>query len=199
MHKMLLDLPPQVETERLILRPYRAGDGPAYYKLAQCNKAHLLPYEAGNPALAIQSVDDAEILVREFHAKWVARSIFFAGGWEKTSGELIVQIVITVVHWSTSEFEIGYFVDCGHEGQGFVTEGVRAMLRFAFDHLQARRMAAGCNDTNLRSQHVLERCGFTREAHIRQNKPHIKRPDGTSSGDFLYGMLREEYERLLAH
>lgn len=199
MHKMLLDLPSQVETERLILRPYRAGDGAAYYKLAQNNKSHLLPYEAGNPALAIHSLEDAEILVREFGAKWVARSIFFVGGWEKSSGELVVQVVISVVHWSTSEFEIGYFVDCAHQGHGFVTEGVCVMLRFAFDCLQARRISAGCNDTNLRSQHVLERCGFTREAHIRQNKPHIKHPDGSSSGDYLYGMLREEYETLLTH
>jgi RimJ/RimL family protein N-acetyltransferase len=198
MHKMLLDLPTRLETERLILRPYQAGDGPAYYQLAQNNKTHLLPYEAGNPALSIHAVEDAEILVRELHAEWVARSIFFVGGWEKATGDLVVQVVVMVHKWETSEFEIGFFVDKDHEGMSFVTEGTRAMLRFAFECLEARRVSAGCNDTNLRSQRVLERCGFVREAHIRQNKPHIKRPDGTASGDYLYGMLREEFERLLA-
>jgi RimJ/RimL family protein N-acetyltransferase len=196
MHKMLLDLPSQFETERLILRPYQAGDGAAYYQLAQNNKAHLLPYEAGNPALSINNQESAEILVREFHAEWVSRSIFFVGGWEKATGELVVQIVVMVHKWDTSEFEIGFFVDKDHEGRGFVSEGARAMLRFAFECLGARRVSAGCNDTNLRSQRVLERCGFVREAHIRQNKPHIKRADGTASGDFLYGMLREEFNQL---
>ncbi len=196
MHKMLLDLPAQIESERLILRPYQAGDGAAYYNLAQNNKKHLLPFEAGNAALEINTGEEAEILVREFAAEWVARSIFFVGGWEKATGELVVQIVLSVVNWYLPEFEIGFFVDKDHEGKGFVTEGSRAMLRFAFERLGAHRVSAGCNDTNIRSQHVLERCGFTREAHIRQNKHHIKLADGTFSGDYHYGMLREEYDKI---
>lgn len=31
MHKLLLELPERLETERLYLRPYRAGDGAWYY------------------------------------------------------------------------------------------------------------------------------------------------------------------------
>jgi hypothetical protein len=31
MDKFLLDIPERVETERLYLRPYRAGDGPMYH------------------------------------------------------------------------------------------------------------------------------------------------------------------------
>ena len=73
MHKMLLDLPARLETDRLILRPYQAGDGPAYYDVCLRNQEHLLPYEAGNPALEVKTVDDAEILVREFAAAWVSR------------------------------------------------------------------------------------------------------------------------------
>ncbi|MBX3084458.1 MAG: GNAT family N-acetyltransferase [Anaerolineae bacterium] len=196
MHKMLLELPDRLETERLIIRPYQAGDGSAYYRLAQNNKAHLLPFEEGNPALAIQTEKDAEILMREFHAEWVCRNVFFVGGWEKATGTLVVQLVISVTHWDWRQFEIGYFVDKDHEGQGFVSEGVRAMLYFAFECLGAQRVSAGCNDTNVRSQHVIERSGFTREAHIRQSRCHIRCEDGTFSGDYHYGMLRAEYDRL---
>ncbi len=196
MHKLLLDLPSQFETERLILRPYRAGDGDAYYKLALNNKEHLLPFEKGNPALDIHTEEDAEILVRQFALDWAARTIFFVGGWEKATNELVVQIVIMVVNWELPECEIGFFVDKDHEGRGFVTEGSRAMLRFAFDCLGAHRVSAGCNDTNLRSQHVIERLGLIREAHYRQNKAHIKLADGTFSGDYHYGLLRDEYNKL---
>ncbi len=199
MHKLLIDLPAQFETERLILRPYQVGDGAAYYKLAQNNKTHLLPFEAGNAALDINTEEEAEILVRQFAIDWMARNIFFVGGWEKATGQLVVQIVLSIVNWYLPEFELGFFVDKDHEGQGFVTEGSKAMLRFAFEYLGAHRVSAGCNDTNLRSQRVMERCGFIREAHIRQNKHHIKLADGTFSGDYHYGMLREEYNQMIGN
>jgi len=196
MHKLLLDLPTQFETERLRLRPYQAGDGAAYYKLAQNNKKHLEPFELGNPALEINTEEEAEILMRQFAVDWAARNIFFVGGWEKATGELVVQIVLSVVNWYLPEFEIGFFVDKDHEGRGFVTEGSSAMLRFAFDCLGAHRVSAGCNDTNLRSQRAIERLGLIREAHIRQNKHHITLEDGTYSGEYHYGLLREEYNKL---
>jgi hypothetical protein len=47
MHRLLLDLPDKMETERLYLRPYQAGDGSWYYPMSQKNKSHL---HAMNPA-----------------------------------------------------------------------------------------------------------------------------------------------------
>lgn len=195
MHKMLVDLPEQLLTERLVLRPYQAGDGPAYYAVCLRNKAHLLPYEAGNPALNITTGEEAEILVREFAAAWVSRKAFFFGAWMKSDCTVFVaQIYVGVVSWELPEFEIGYFVDCLHEGQGFVTEAVRAALRFAFETLQAHRVRLGCNDTNERSYRVAERCGFIREGHLRQTRPDVRSPDGSFSGEYLYGILRAEFE-----
>jgi ribosomal-protein-serine acetyltransferase len=196
MHKMLVDLPTELETERLLLRPYQAGDGAAYFALCQNNREHLLPFEAGNPALAVQTTEDAEILVREFAASWVAREIFFMGVWEKESAALVAQVVVMVKSWDLPEFAVGYFVDKDQQGKGFVTEATQAAVGFAFENLGANRLSSGCNETNVRSRRVLERCGFVQEGHLRQTRPHINRADGVASGDLLFGMLREEYERL---
>jgi RimJ/RimL family protein N-acetyltransferase len=193
MNKMLLDLPDFLETERLILRPYRAGDGPAYFDVCLRNKNHLVPFEIGNPALNIQTIEDAEILVREFGAGWVSRNVFFLGGWLRSTNEFVVQIYIGVVSWELPEFEIGYFVDCRHEGKGYVTEAVRATQNFCFTSLTAHRLRLGCNDTNDRSRKVAERCGFKLEGHIRQVHPHILNDDQTFSGSYLYGLLRSEW------
>jgi ribosomal-protein-serine acetyltransferase len=127
-HKLLLDLPDQFETNRLVLRPYRAGDGAAYLAICLRNKTHLLPYEAGNPALNVQTLDDAEILMRQFTGYWVARDAFFLGTWQKTDGAFAAQVYIGPVDWDLPEFEIGYFVDHVHEGRGFVTEAVQAAI-----------------------------------------------------------------------
>jgi hypothetical protein len=48
MRKMLLDIPECIEARRIVLRCYRAGDGPWVYAMSQKNRAHLARYEAGN-------------------------------------------------------------------------------------------------------------------------------------------------------
>ena len=41
MHKMLLEIPTRIETERLYLRPYQAGDGAMLYAIGKRNREHL--------------------------------------------------------------------------------------------------------------------------------------------------------------
>lgn len=190
MHRMLLDIPDEFETERLRLRRYRAGDGAAYWRMAQRNREHLLPFEAGNPALSLRSEEDAEVLMREFAAEWALRHHFFIGAWDRADDVFVAQVYVGAVNWDLPEFEIGYFVDVAHEGRGYVTEAVNRTLAFIFEHLQARRVRLRCSEANPRSYRVAERCGFLREAHLRQSQ---KLPDGTISGEYVYGLLRAEY------
>ena len=191
MHKLLLDLPTSFETERLILRSYRAGDGPMYHAMSQKNKSHLARYEPHNAVMAIATEDEAEIVVRDFAALWVARMAFYLGAFRHDTHEFVAQVFIGAVSWELPEFQIGYFVNKEYEGQGYVTEATRGALRFIFEHLGARRVSLNCDDTNLRSYRVAERCGMTREGHARENK---KSMDGTFTGTYHYGLLRSEYE-----
>ncbi|MCU0485772.1 MAG: GNAT family N-acetyltransferase [Anaerolineales bacterium] len=182
--------PTRFESERLILRPYQAGDGAMYYAVGQKNRQHLQRYEADNVILTAKNEQEAETLVQELAANWAARKCFFLGAWDRISSEFVAQVYIGVVNWDTPEFEIGYFVDLDHEGQGYVTEAVSATLDFVFEHLQAQRASLRCNATNLRSQRVAERCGFTREGCLRQNR---RQPDGSFSDSLIYGLLRNEW------
>lgn len=183
-------IPDRFESERLNLRPYRAGDGAMYFAVGQKNRQHLLRYEFSNVILNPQHEQEAEALVQELASDWASRICFFLGAWDKVSGEFVAQVYIGVVSRNTPEFEIGYFVDKDHEGQGYVTEAVRAVLDFVFNHLQAQRVSLRCNDTNLRSQRVAERCGFTLEGCLRQDRRH---PDGSYSNSLIYGLLRREW------
>jgi len=45
MHRLLLNLPTRLETDRLLLRPYAAGDGDWYYAASLRNREHLSRYE----------------------------------------------------------------------------------------------------------------------------------------------------------
>jgi len=70
---------------------------------------------------------------------------------------------------------------------------VRATLGLAFDGLGAHRVRLMCDETNLRSIRVAERCGFVREGCLRQAS-RLSGPDGTPNNDLIYGLLRAEYE-----
>ena len=191
MNPLLLSIPIQVETERLILRSYHAGDGPWYFEMSQRNKSHLTMFESGNAVVRIRKVEDAEEIVREFEELWRQRRAFFLGAFDKETGKFVAQIYIGIVSWELPEFELGYFSDVEHEGKGYVTEAARKAVRFTFDYLGAHRIRIECDDTNDRSSRVAERCGFVKEGHIRENKKNL---DGSLSGTFHFGLLRRELD-----
>lgn len=101
------------------------------------------------------------------------------------------QIYVGPANWDLPEFEIGYFADKDHEGRGYATEAVKATLRFIFEHLKAHRVRLECDDTNVQSRRVAERCGMVREGWFRENK---RDADGTFSGTVHFGLLRSELE-----
>jgi RimJ/RimL family protein N-acetyltransferase len=187
---MLLTIPTCLETERLILRAYQAGDGPWFYAMSQRNRDHLARFEAENVVLEATSEEEAEIIVRDLNAAWVARRSFFLAALERATGAFVAQIYVGPSNWDLPEFEIGYFADKDHEGHGYVTEGVHAALWLVFEHMKAHRVRLECDDTNVRSYRVAERCGLVLEGYIRSNK---RAPDGGFTGTLHYGLLRSEY------
>jgi RimJ/RimL family protein N-acetyltransferase len=191
MHKMLLEIPARFDTKRLFLRPYQAGDGVWYFPMCQRNKPHLIQFETDNPIHYVNDETDAEVLVRQYAADWMARNHIFLGVFDKNSNDFVGQIYIGVVNWDLPEFEVGYFVDINHEGQGYISEAVQGTLGFIFKYFQALRVRLECDERNQRSLRVAERCGFVKEGHIRQNK---RREGGLLSGTLYFGMLRTEYE-----
>lgn len=190
MHKKLLEIPERIEAERVYLRCYRAGDGQWFHAMSIKNRKHLKQYEADNVVMSIENELGAESLVRELAADWQARNCFFMGVFDKKTNEFVAQVYIGPVNWNVPEFEIGFFADVDHEGQGYVSEAVNAAVKFVFKHLKAHRIRMECDDTNQRSLRVAERCNFSKEGHIRENKMN---PDGTLSGTVHFGLLKSEY------
>lgn len=191
MHRMLLEIPQYLETERLLMRPYQKGEGKLYFSLLQNNNEHLI--EHVDDVSEIRNEKQAEIRVRELAADWVARTRFVMGMWERASNTLIGQIWIEPVKWDVSLFEIGWFLDKHYEGKGFATEAAKGSLAFLFGNLNAHKVQARIRETNVKSLKVAERCGFTREGLLRDN---AQVGDKEWVGLLCYGMLEKEYEIL---
>ncbi len=64
------------------------------------------------------------------------------------------------------EADVGYELDPDHWGQGYATEAVAAVVRFAFDELGLENLTARAVRTNVRSIRVLGRLGFRHTADI---------------------------------
>lgn len=62
----------------------------------------------------------------------------------------------------------GYFVGAPHVRQGFGTEALQLMLRFAFRRLKLHRVEASIQPHNAASSALVKRAGFTREGYSRR-------------------------------
>lgn len=61
---------------------------------------------------------------------------------------------------SNGVVEIGYGIKKEYEGQGFMTEAVTAMARWASEQIGVTDVEAETDPDNKASQRVLEKCGF---------------------------------------
>jgi len=187
------ELPTRIEAERVYMRSYQAGDGPWLYAVSQKNRSHLAQYESDNFLMSIESERDAEEVAGEIYIEWQKRSCFFMAVLDRDTNDFLGQIYIGPTNWDLPEFVIGFMADVDHQGQGYVTEALKAALGFVFNDLKAHRTFMECDDTNQRSWEVAERCGFTREGHLLENKRH---PGSPISGTYIYGLLKSDFDKM---
>jgi len=58
---------------------------------------------------------------------------------------------------------LGYYAAAGSAGNGYMTEGMRLVLRFAFVRLKLHRLEANIQPANRSSIRLARRCGFRKE------------------------------------
>ncbi|MFA4850198.1 MAG: GNAT family protein [Methanoregula sp.] len=85
--------------------------------------------------------------------------------------------------------EAGYILLPAYWKNGYASEILRALLAFGFDELSLHRVYGKCDEMNLASAHVMEKCGLTYEGTVRE---HVWLRDHWRSSRY-YGMLAEEY------
>jgi RimJ/RimL family protein N-acetyltransferase len=169
MDPILIDVPERLETERLVLRVPRPGDGRVLNDAVRASHAELAPWMPW--AGTLPTVDESEAHCRRQQARFLLREDFvmllFLRGADGSEGELLGATGLHRIDWTLRKFEIGYWLKTGWEQRGFMTEAVRAMARLAFDVLDARRVEIRMDDRNERSWKLAERAGFTLEALLR--------------------------------
>lgn len=183
-------LPSSLATSRLDLRRYTPDDATWYAEMALRNRGHLARHESGNAAMKIATEADASAVIRAFSETADAGKAAFLGAFRRQDGVFVSQIYIGVSNADLPGYLVGYFCDEAHLKQGYTMEATAAVVASLFVDCEARRVGLWCDDTNLASQRIALRLGMRQEGHLRADKRH---PDGSVTGSYCYGLLREEF------
>jgi len=184
---ILLDFPDHFETERLLMRAPRAGDAPPIHAAIQESLDHLTPWMPW--ARADETVEELETHLRTMVAKFVLREDLPLMLWRKSDGLYVGGSGLHRMDWSVPRFEIGYWVRASLQGQGYVTEAVNGITRFAFDVLDAERVEILCDTRNERSAAVARRVGYTLEGTLRNDS---RDPQGAIRDTLMFSKIRGE-------
>jgi RimJ/RimL family protein N-acetyltransferase len=168
LHALLLDIPEELESERLILAATRAGHGAAVNEAVAESFADLkrwMPW-----AQRAQSPEDSEKHCREAQAKWHSREMIDFCFFRKDDAALVGKGGLHTIDWAVPKFEIGYWIRTSCARRGYGTEAAGALCRLAAERLGARRLEITCNASNVASRRVAEKSGFELEGILRNSR-----------------------------
>ena len=164
----------RIETQRLILRPFRAEDGPAMFR-----------NWAGDSAVT----ESAEIAAA-WETQTASDPAFYQWAIElKTLGEPIGSISAIHINEAVESAELGWCIGRPWWGRGIMPEAGAAVIAFLFDAVGLNRVAARYDTRNAKSGRVMQKLGMTFEGVLRQ----AGRCNAGRCDEAFYSILRSEY------
>ncbi len=144
-----------IETERLILRPWRETDAESLYEYA---KSPLVGPIAGWPMHT--SVENSREIIRDVLSAEGSYAVTIKPD-DIAVGSIGLMIgVASNLGLPDNEAEIGYWIGIPFWGRGYIPEATHRLIRYAFEDLGIKTLWCGYFDGNEKSQRVGAKCGF---------------------------------------
>ncbi len=179
-----------LETEHLLLRRFTKADGNNLCDLD--SDPDVMRLLTGKPTP--RDVIHRETLpgILHYYERFEAY-----GSWaaiEKSSGDFLGWFAFRPPDGaSPDDVELGYRLRTSAWGNGYATEGSRALIRKGFTELGVRRVWAQTMAVNIRSRRVMEKAGlsYVRTFHEEWDDPL----PGTEHGEVEYALTKTDWER----
>ncbi len=150
----------EIQTERLLLRPFRDTDAEAVTTLAGNRKVARMTARIPHP---YPDGSAQQWIAGQAAARKSGDAFRFAILFE---GRLVGAIGLE--RQAPGRYELGYWIGEPWWGQGMATEAAGAAVRFAFETLGADTVEAGYLFDNPASGRILAKCGFVRTGEVMQ-------------------------------
>jgi len=175
-----------IETERLIIRPWRDGDRAVY--IATCN-TEAVTANLGGPA----SVEDIDAGLGRIRKSQEDTGFCFWALERKADGAFLGYCGLKVTNLPgtpvADDVEIGWRLRVDAWGEGYATEAAAAVLSWAWANLPVDRIVSFTIPANLASQRVMERIGMDRRPDLDFAHPNFP-PDHQLSVHVAYAADR---------
>lgn len=170
----------RIETERLVLRPWREDDAAELFRWASDPEVgpaagwarHTSEEDSLNVLRTILMDDHTWAITIAPSDRAVGSIGIFPGHNERQNGE----------------YEIGYWIARPFWGKGYVPEAVRALLSLYFS-FGAERIWCAHAEQNQKSRRVIEKCGFR-----YQFSAPWQAPIGDVRNSLYYALRAEEFD-----
>lgn len=182
-----------IETERLILRPFREGDAADLF-------AYLSePLVNCFACMKLHDLAEAETLVRE---RMKDTEYLFAIVLKETGtviGEIDAYPESPAPEGNVRDtFSPCWMLHQNYHGKGYAYEAAHAFFAYLFGEKGARRIYAYTEDYNLPSQKLCEKLGMRREGLFQEFVSFVNNPDGTPlyENTMQYAILKKEWDAI---
>lgn len=183
--------PPDLHTERLLLRPFTPADASRVQRLA------------GDPAIADTTMNIPHPYEEGMAELWIdshpqrfmeGKSAVFAVTLRDGPRGLLIGAMGLEFTPRFNQAEIGYWIGRDYWGQGYCTEAARAVLRYAFEERGVHKVVGRHLSRNSASGRVMEKIGMVREGYLRE---HVRKGEGAPYEDLVtWGILESDWRAL---
>ncbi|MCI0765440.1 GNAT family N-acetyltransferase [Bacillus sp. TL12] len=157
MRKSLL----QVETERLIIRPFQKGDYASWYEGFNNRFPSQYKYDDGYRDMSSLAKEWFTEWIQGFHESAKRDEMYVLGIFRKDDGANIGKIeLIKILRMDYQWAMMGYSIHNQYWKKGYGLESVRADMGLFFDHLKFHRIELHINVDNEPSIRLAERARF---------------------------------------
>lgn len=153
-----------LESERLLLRQMTANDINEVFEIR--SNPDLMKYI---PRPILKNKEEVLELIDTINGNIAENKGINWAITLKPDNKLLGYIGHYRIKWENFRSEIGYMILPEAQGKGIVSEAVNLIIKYGFEEMKMHSLEAVVDPENIASAKVLEKNGFVKEAHFRED------------------------------
>ncbi len=174
---------PEIQTNRIYFRSFIFSDTPELFAVR--SNAEVMQYMDTDPQRELAESENMINAIQEAYEKKNGISWAMI---DRNSHQFMGYFGFWRLMPDQCRAEIGYALKPEFHGKGYMSEAFEKMMEFGFKELKLHSIEANVNPGNIASIKVLEKAGFKKEAHFRENWLY----NGKYIDSVIYGLLEND-------